>query len=185
MARSSDALATTPLLSLRKTAVSAVESALATTVATLPSQAIAVEGWRGMRVSFLSNGVNDETAVFTLYGIDPFENSVNPTGYRCQSLGTITITVGTSAQVAGTVLADKSVNNTYTWCDTVVWSASTYGTAALTYVGGNAAAFSPADNTIGEFLHSDLSNFAYIALVCTTYGHTAGRKIIPVGKFDV
>ena len=185
MARSSTSLATTPLKSLRTTAISAVETGLATTVATLPSQAVPTEGWRGMRLAFLTNGADGETAVLTLYGIDPFENSATPTGYRCQSLGTLAIVVGTSARVAGTVLSNSNLNNTYTWADAITWTATTYGTAALTYIGGNAAAFSPADNTIAEFLHSDLSNFAFIALVCTTYGATAGSKIIPVAKFDV
>lgn len=189
MARSNPNLATTPWVAARKSVPSAVETELATTVASLPSSAIAVEGWRGIRAAFISNGANDESAVFTLYGIDPFgdqEVVQGTSGYRCQSLGTITVTLGTSTAVANTALPLSSgINNTWRWADTVVWAATTYGSAVLTYIGGNAGAFSPADNTIGELLFSDVGNFAYIALVCTTYSLTSGSKIVPLIKSDV
>lgn len=184
MARTVNLLATTPFKSLRPTAPTAVESALATTIATRPSQAISVEGWRGARISFISNGANDETTTFTLYALDPFvdlDGSPGNKGWRCQSLGTLALTLGTSTAVAGTIEG----NAAYRWADTITWSASTYGTALLTYVGGNAAAFSPADNTIAEFLISDFGNWSHIALVATTYGLTATSKIYPVGKLDV
>lgn len=189
MARQTSNLATAPWVAARKSVTTAVESALATTVASLPSSAIKCEGWRGFRAAFISNGANDETATFTLYGIDPFnseEGERGNIGFRAQSLGTLAITLGTSTAVVNTALPlDSGINSTWRWADAVVWTPTTYGTAVLTYLGGNAAAFSPADNTIAEFLMSDVGNFAHLALVCTTYGVTASSKIVPLVKFDV
>ena len=196
MARTANNLATSAWVLARKGAsvTTAVESALATTVAAIPVSAVPCAGWRGFRMAFLSNGANDETATITVYGIDPFTNvdEEYAVGYRTQSLGTLALTFGTSTLVAGTIYdvtahtsLPLALNASYRWADTVVWTASTYGTALLTYVSGNAAAFSPADNTIGEFLCSDFGNFAYLAFVCTTYGLSATKQLIPLVKFDV
>lgn len=166
----------------RGSAPTAVESALATTVGTMPSQAISIEGWRGGRIRVYSNGADGETFTLTLYDV----NQDVAGGWQTQSLGTLAFTLGTSTAIAGTLpVIDTSITGTKRWADTLVWTATTYGTAMLTRVGGNIAAFNPADNTIAELLVSDFGGPSHIALVATTYGLTAGSAIMPVIKTEV
>lgn len=181
-----DILKTTEFKQFRDNPPTAVESALTTTtVLILPTQAICIEGFRGGRFQFISNGANDETATWTLYAIDAHKNALNSDGsegYFVKSLGTLAITLGTAvglSNVAGIVPI------TYRYADTCVWTATTYGTARLTYVGGNAAAFSPADNTIAEFLISDFGNSTHLAFVCTTFGLAANSVAQVIGKLDL
>lgn len=181
-----DLLRTTEFMYARADPPTAVESALTTTtVLARPSAAMTVEGYRGARMQFITNGANDETATWTLYSIDRHKDAkamTEASGYFVKSLGTLAVTFGTAVGVSNTV---GLVPITYRYADTCVWTASTYGTARLTYVGGNAAAFSPADNTIAEFLISDFGNCTDIALVCTTYGATAGSVVQALIKLDV
>ena len=177
-----------PFIRMRQTAPTAVESALATTVAALPSQAISVEGMRGGRIIFYSNGADNETAVATLYAIDQIhpneraELGGDPTigGFRCESMGTITITLGGSLGIVGT-----AVPVAHRYADTLVWAPTAFGTALLTYVGGNVGTPVVAADTIAEILVSDFGNAQYIAVVFTTYTLTAGRAINAIVKVDL
>jgi hypothetical protein len=168
-------LDTTPFNKMRQADATAVESALVTTRTTLPSTAAAVSGYRGGRFSVYSNGANNETATFTIYAVDP----IGMGGYRCESLGTLAVTLGNSTMVVGAPL-DAS----YRWADTLAWTPNTYGTALLTYVGGNAATPAATADTIAEFLWSDFGSVSHIAFVVTTYGLTATSKINVMGKLD-
>ncbi len=180
-------LKTTEFKRFRRSAPTAVESSLTTTtVLAFPASAIPVEGYRGARIQFITNGADNETATWTLYGIDAHKNALEDEatgyGYFVKSLGTLAVTFGTAVGLSNSV---GLVPATYRYADTCVWSVTTYGTARLVYCGGNAAAFSPADNTIAEFLISDFGNSTHIALVCTTYGATAGSVVDALIKLDV
>lgn len=174
-------LKTTRWRRARVAAPTAVESALATTVAAQPSAFFALEGWRGGRIRFYSNGANDETFTATLYDV----NQDMDGGWQTQSLGTIACTVGSSAAVPGTIGYDLNLTGNKLWVDTMVWTATTYGTAMLTRVGGNIAAFNPANNTIAELLVSDFGAAQGIAIVITTFGLTAARFAMPIIKVEV
>lgn len=184
-------LRTSRWLMARKSVVTAVESGLATTIAgpQPPSQFISIEGWRGGRIRFIANGTDGDTSIITIYDV----NQDSEDGWQAQSLGTVTITLGTLAVVAGTIGGQVSQSlgtvKTTVWCDTAVWSATNYGTAMLARVSGNIAAFSPADNTIAELLVSDFGAAQGIALLCTTYSltNTASNTegIMPVLKLEV
>jgi hypothetical protein len=165
----------------RVSAATAVESALATTVATKPSQFIPLESWRGGCIRVYSNGADNETATITLYSVS--EDTDN--GWQMQSLGTIAITLGTSTAILNTIAADPNMTGTKRWADTMTWTATTYGTAMLTRVGGNIAAFSPADNTIAELLVSDFGSPMGIAMMVTTYSLTATSALMPVLRLEV
>ncbi len=192
MADSRDQIGSTPWFPARSVTAlpSAVESALAATVATLPASAVPIDGWRGARLTFVSNGLNDETATATVYGIDRFFNNQDDTsaGFRVESLGTLDITLSTVTAVLNTVLpasqtAALPFNTTWRYPDTMVWTSSTFGTYRLTNLGAQAAAFSPTLNaTIAEFNISDLGGFSHIAVVITTYGLTATSKVMPLLK---
>ncbi len=180
MANQTPLIAASPWYVLNKTAITAVEAALATTVVSLPDNAISVEGQRGFRLTALCNGADDETATVTLYGVDAFDNSNSPNGYRCQSIGSIALTFGTTVYTAGTVAPHQLVplGKTYRYIDTAVFTATTFGTYRVTNLGAPAgAAFSPADNTIAEFNISDVSGHHFIVPRVTTYGLTATSKI--------
>jgi hypothetical protein len=114
-------LKTTPWMRGRVSAATAVESALATTVATEPAQFIPLESFRGGRIRFFSNGANDETATVTLYDV----NQDHLGGWQTQSLGSLAITLGTSVAVLGTAADDPLMTGTKRWADTAVWSVTT------------------------------------------------------------
>jgi hypothetical protein len=181
-----DTLRTSRWIRGRRSAPTAVESALATTIAGgEPSAYRQVEGWRGGIIRAYSNGLNDETFTLTLYAIHKAQRFDSNSNYQAQSLGTIACTLGTSTAVAGTIANDANMTGTKRWADTMVWTATTYGTAMLTRIGGNIAAFSPADNTIAELMVSDFGACEGIALVCTTYGLTATSALMPIIKLEV
>lgn len=174
-------LKTIPWKRARVSPATAVESALATTVATRPAQFIPIESYRGGRIRFYSNGANNETATVTLYEV----NEDTDRGWQMQSLGTIDITLGTSTAIAGTIANDLNMSGTKRWADTAAWTATTYGAAMLTRVGGNINVFSPADDTIAELLVSDFGSPMGIALMVTTYGLTATSSLMPVIRLEV
>lgn len=179
-----DILQTTRWRKARNTAPTAVESALATTLVgpTAPTQLCFVEGFRGGRIRFYCNGANNETATVTLYDV----NQDTDTGWQMEAIGSVALTFGTSVAVAvPNIAADPGMSGTKRWADTAVWSVVTFGTAMLTRVGGNIAAFSPADNSIAELMVSDFGAAQAIALVVTTYGLTAGSALMPIIKLEV
>lgn len=179
-----DILQTSRWKRARNSAPTAVESSLATTLVgpTAPTQLCTIEAYRGARIRFYSNGADNETATVTLYDV----NQDTDGGWQMQSLGSVALTFGTSVAVAvPNIAADPGMSGTKRWADTCVWSVSTYGTAMLTRVGGNIAAFSPADNTIAELMVSDFGASQGIALVVTTFGLTAGSALMPIIKLEV
>lgn len=166
----------------RDSAPTAVESTLATTVGAAPTQLKVIEGYRGGCIRFFSNGADNETATVTIYNV----NQDASNGWQVESLGSVALTFGTSTGVLGTIARDGDImTGTMRWADTCVWTASTYGTAMLTRVGGNIAAFSPADNTIAELMVSDFGSPMGIAMVVTTFGLTAARALMPVIRLEV
>ena len=182
---------TTPFNPLRAAPPTAVETALTANLTTgggvivlaAPTDMLEVEGTRGARMQFVSNGANNETMTWALYGIDRYRLGPTvdaPDSWHIVPLGGLAITLGTKTWVAGSLQYATS----YLFADTCVWTASTYGTARLTYCGGNAAAFSPADNTIAEFLISDFGNCSHIAMLATTYGLTATSAANVLVKLD-
>ena len=135
-----------------------------------------------MRIRFITNGADNETATVTFYGIDPQEKDINasPRAYYATNLGNITLTFGTEVGVANTM-----VPQTMRYADTpLTWTAETFGTGILTYVGGNVADVEVANN-IGELMMSDVGNFAGMTWRVTTYGLTEGSSINLVCKLDV
>lgn len=178
-----DILQTTRWKRARNTAPTAVESSLATTVLVAPTQLCFIEAFRGGCIRIYSNGADNETFTFTLYACT--QDYAN--GWQTQSLGSVAGTLGSSTAIAGTCADDNSFTTTATkrWADTMVWTVSVYGTAMLTRVGGNIAAFSPADNTIAELMVSDFGSPMAIAIVFTTFGLTALSSIMPVIKLEV
>lgn len=181
-----DILKSTEFKPARATAPTAVESTLATTFQTLPASAFQVTGFRGGRIQFFTTGLDNETATATIYALDPHKGSdpsvggAQNSGWYCIDLGSVALTFSTAVGVLGTFVPVAS-----RYADTIVWTPSTYGTARLVYVGGNIAAVSPVNNTIGELLVSDFGGSSHIAVVFTTYGLTAGNSINALVKLDV
>lgn len=171
-----DWLKTRDFFRARKSEPTAVESGLSRFVSAQPSQAISVEGYRGARMRFVSNGANNETGTWTMYAIDQQQNG----GWHVESLGTLAITLGTATGVS----PGTGIPVTERFADTLTWTPTTWGSAMLTYVGGNAAAYSPADNTIAEFLISDFGNCSHVAFLITTYGLAAGSTANVLMKLD-